>query len=76
MVGDGFTFRSGLHDNTRNGVVAARAGASEIAEVLDRLADAPAMWLVPAARTQPSSAPHSNAKASGPTGTRPTCMPT
>ena len=46
-VGDGFAFRSGLHDNTRNGVVAARAGISEIAEVLDRLTDAPAMWLVP-----------------------------
>jgi GNAT superfamily N-acetyltransferase len=46
-VGDGFAFRSDLHDNTSNGVVADRADASQIAQALDRLASVPAMWLLP-----------------------------
>jgi GNAT superfamily N-acetyltransferase len=46
-VGDGFAFRSGLDDNTRNGAVACRARDSEIAQVLSELAGTPAMWLLP-----------------------------
>jgi GNAT superfamily N-acetyltransferase len=47
-VGDGFAFRTGRFDNTRNGVVASRATPQEIAAALDRLGDVPASWVLPA----------------------------
>jgi GNAT superfamily N-acetyltransferase len=50
-VGDGFAFRTGRFDNTRNGVVASRAAPQEIAAALDRLADMPASWLLQAVDT-------------------------
>jgi GNAT superfamily N-acetyltransferase len=57
-AGDGFVFSTGLHDNTRNGVVCSRLDAAtadgQIAELLSWLAerDAPARWLV-GAQTEP-----------------------
>jgi GNAT superfamily N-acetyltransferase len=46
-VGDGFAFRTGHPDNTRNGVVASGATTPEITATLARLADVPASWLRP-----------------------------
>ena len=43
-VGDGFAFRIGLLDNTRNGVVCSRAG--DVAEAIAWIGGAPAQWLV------------------------------
>jgi GNAT superfamily N-acetyltransferase len=43
-VGDGFAFRTGLFDNTRNGIVCSRVDGG-LADVLAWL-DAPAQWLV------------------------------
>ena len=57
-AGDGFAFRTGLLDNTRNGVVCSRLAARDaddrIAELLSWLDDSgvPAQWMV-AARTEP-----------------------
>jgi GNAT superfamily N-acetyltransferase len=44
-VGDGFAFRTGLFDNTRNGVVCSELGDEDLGEVLGWLG-APAQWLV------------------------------
>lgn len=43
-VGNGFGFRTGLDDNTRNGIVAGRATEGAIADALARLAGVPAQW--------------------------------
>ncbi len=43
-VGDGFAFRTGLRDNTRNGVVCSRV--EDVADAIAWLAGAPAQWLV------------------------------
>lgn len=43
-VGDGFAFRSGLPDNTRNVVVASNAAGDEVAATIARLAGVPALW--------------------------------
>ncbi len=58
-VGDGFAFRTGLLDNTRNGVVCSRLAAETadecIAELLAWLAEhhAPAQWMVTAETDPP-----------------------
>lgn len=44
-VGDGFAVRTGLSDNTRNGVVASAASGAEVAAALDWLG-APGQWHV------------------------------
>jgi GNAT superfamily N-acetyltransferase len=43
-VGDGFAFRTGLWDNTRNGVVCSRA--DDVAGTIAWIGGAPAQWLV------------------------------
>jgi GNAT superfamily N-acetyltransferase len=43
-VGDGFAFRTGLLDNTRNGVVCSRV--DDVAEAIAWIGGAPAQWLV------------------------------
>jgi GNAT superfamily N-acetyltransferase len=43
-VGDGFAFRTGLPDNTRNGVVCSRV--EDVAEAIAWIGGAPAQWLV------------------------------
>ncbi len=43
-VGDGFAFRTGLSDNTRNGVVCSRV--EDVAEAIAWIGGAPAQWLV------------------------------
>ncbi len=43
--GGGFTFRSGLHDNTRNGVVCSTLPAGlDLEDLIDTFADVPATW--------------------------------
>jgi GNAT superfamily N-acetyltransferase len=48
-VGDGFAFRTGLRDNTRNGVVCSRV--DDVSEAIAWLGGAPAQWLVGADST-------------------------
>src|SRR3954465_9107856 len=59
-VGDGFAFRTGLRDNTRNGVVCSRV--EDVAGAIAWIGGAPAIWVVgadnprgpaPAARRRP-----------------------
>jgi GNAT superfamily N-acetyltransferase len=50
-VGDGFAVRTGLFDNTRNGVACSRLSRERIVDVLEWLG-APAQWFV-AAETEP-----------------------
>jgi GNAT superfamily N-acetyltransferase len=47
LVGDGFAVRTGLQDNTRNGVVCSRLGHDDdVDELLAWLASVPALWYV------------------------------
>jgi len=46
-VGDGLGLRTGVDNNTWNGVVASQASSAEVAATLDRLNDAPAIWTIP-----------------------------
>ena len=47
LIGDGFAVRTGLHDNSRNGVVCSRLGSDdELDDLLTWLGAVPAQWLV------------------------------
>ena len=48
-VGDGLALRTGIEDNTWNGVIASRASSHEVSTALARLSDVPAIWTVPGA---------------------------